>query len=53
MRKPYFVNTKTAKVYENYENYFGVCRLIVSKSSQLKYRMRALIKALKVNILSA
>jgi len=53
MRKPYFVNTKTVKVYENYENYFGVCRLIVSKSSQLKYKMKALIKVLKTNILSA
>lgn len=53
MRKPYFVNTKVKKVYENYENYFGVCRLIVSKSSQLKYKMKALIQALKEDILSA
>ncbi len=53
MRKPYFVNTKVNKVYENYDNYFGVCRLIVSKSSQLKYKMNALIKALKEDILSA
>ncbi|MHB1316482.1 MAG: hypothetical protein ACYCZW_01350 [Minisyncoccota bacterium] len=53
MRKPYFVDTKVHKVYDNYENYFGVCRLIVSKSSQLKYKMRGLIKALKVSSLSA
>ncbi|MCX6703135.1 MAG: hypothetical protein NTV02_00375 [Candidatus Zambryskibacteria bacterium] len=53
IRKPYFVDTKVQKVYENYESYFGVCRLIVSKSSQLKYKMRGLIKALKVSTLSA
>lgn len=53
IKKPYFVNTKTNKIYENYENYFGVCRLIVSKSSQLKYKMNGLIKALKCQILSA
>jgi transcriptional regulator with XRE-family HTH domain len=53
MRKPYFVNTKATKVYENYNNYFGVCRLIVSKSSQLKYKMNGLIKALKRETLSA
>jgi len=53
MRKPYFVDTKTKKVYENYDSYFGVCRLIVSKSSQLKYKMRGLIKALKGSLLSA
>lgn len=53
IRKPYFVRTKTNKVYENYDTYFGVCRLIVSRSSQLKYRMNGLIKALKCNISSA
>jgi len=53
IKKPYFVNTKTTKVYKNYENYFGVCRLSVSRSSLLKYKVIGLIGALKSNILSA
>src|SRR3989344_7624552 len=53
IKKPYFVKTKVQKVYENHDNYQGVCRLIVKKSKFLKYKMLALIKALKVNILSA
>ncbi|MES3031787.1 MAG: hypothetical protein V4699_00920 [Patescibacteria group bacterium] len=53
LRKPYFVNTKVNKVYENYENYFGVCRLLVRRSKNLKYRMLGLIKAVKSDILSA
>lgn len=52
-KKPYYVNTKVNKIYENYDNYFGVCRLIVSKSTYLKYKMVGLIEALKNNILSA
>jgi len=52
IRKPYFVNTKVNKVYENYNDYFGVCRLFVLKSKKLRYRMLGLIKAMKV-ILSA
>lgn len=53
MRKPYFVNTKTAKVYENHDNYFGVCRLFVRKSRYLKYKILGLIKAFKNEMLSA
>jgi hypothetical protein len=53
IKKPYFINTKVSKVYENYNDYFGVCRLIVSKSTHLKYGMLGLIDALKNNILSA
>lgn len=53
LRKPYFVNTKVSKVYENYDNYFGVCRLVVRKSKPLKYKILGLINALKANILSA
>ena len=52
IRKPYFVNTKVSKIYENYENYFGVCRLFVRRSKYLKYKMLGLIKALKDEILS-
>ncbi|MEI6843050.1 MAG: hypothetical protein WCK48_00875 [bacterium] len=53
IRKPYFVNTKVNKVYENYDTYFGVCRLFVRRSKNLKYKMVGLIKALKNQILSA
>lgn len=52
IRKPYYVNTKVNKVYENYENYYGICRLVVRKGKNLKYRMLGLIKALKGDILS-
>ncbi len=52
-RKPYYINTKVNKVYQNYKNYYGVCRLIVRKGTNLKYRMLALIKGVKENILSA
>lgn len=50
-RKPYYVNTKSSKVYQNYENYYGICRLIVKRSMNLKYKMLGLIKALKNDIL--
>jgi hypothetical protein len=53
VRKPYFVNTKVNKVYENYDKYYGVCRLFVRKSKPLKYKMLGLIKALREDILSA
>lgn len=45
--KPYFIETKVSKVYDNYENYYGTCRLQVRKSSELKYKMIALIQAIK------
>ena len=51
IRKPYFVKTKVAKVYENHDTYYGVCRLIVRKSTMLKYKMLGLIKAIKNDIL--
>ncbi|OIO29902.1 hypothetical protein COX93_02555 [Candidatus Nomurabacteria bacterium CG_4_10_14_0_2_um_filter_30_12] len=50
-RKPYYVNTKVNKVYDNYENYYGICRLAVRKGMNLKYRMLGLIKAIKEDIL--
>lgn len=49
---PSFVKTTTKKVYENYNTYYGICRLIVRKSAMLKYKMLGLIKALKEDILS-
>ncbi len=53
IRKPYFVNTKVNKVYENYDKYYGVCRLFVRRSKYLKYQTLGLIKAFKKEILSA
>lgn len=50
-RKPYYINTKVKKIYDNYENYYGVCRLIVRRGKNLKYRMLGLIKAIKEDIL--
>ena len=37
--KPYYINAKPKKVYENYEVYYGIARLGVSKGSRLQYRM--------------
>src|SRR3989338_1310963 len=52
IRKPYFVNTKVNKGYENYDRYYGVCKLFVRRGKHLKYRMLGLIKAMKNDILS-
>jgi len=52
-RKPYYVNTKVKRVYENYDNYYGICRLSVRRGMNLKYRMLGLIKAIKDDILPA
>jgi len=52
-RKPYYINTKVSKVYANYSNYYGTCRLVVKKGTNLKYKMLGLIKALKEDVLSA
>lgn len=53
IRKPYFVKTKVKKVYENYDNYFGVCRLFVLRGKWSKYKILGLIKATKKGIMSA
>jgi len=53
IRKPYFVNTKVNKVYENYDRYYGVCRLFVRKGKNLKYKILGLIQAVKVSIMPA
>lgn len=51
-RKPYFIKSISKKIYDNHDNYFGICRLIVQKSSGLKYKMLGLIQALKESSLS-
>jgi hypothetical protein len=51
-RKPYYVNTKITKVYDNYDKYYGICRLVVRRGMNWKYRMLGLIKAVKDDILS-
>lgn len=48
---PYFIRAQRVKVYANSESYFGTCRLIVRKSTGLKYKILGLIKALKNDIL--
>lgn len=53
LRNPYYINTKVSKVYDNYKDYYGTCRLIVKKGTNLKYKMLALIKAIKSDVLSA
>jgi len=52
IRNPYFVRTKALKVYENHNKYYGICRLMVRRSTILKYKMIGLIEALKADILS-
>jgi transposase len=49
---PYYINAKVSKIYDNYDNYYGICRLIVKRGMNWKYRMLGLIKALKSEILS-
>lgn len=44
--KPYFVNVKPKKVYENMDTYYGIVRLKVIKSSSLQYRILGLIDAI-------
>lgn len=53
IKLPYFIKTKVRKVYENHDDYYGVCRLIIKRSGFLKYRMNGLIRALKSIILPA
>ena len=45
--KPYYINVKPKKVYENYNDYYGTLRMKVRKSSNLKYHMLGLIEAFK------
>lgn len=45
--KPSYIKVKPKKIYENYESYFGILRLRVRKSANLKYKTLGLIDALK------
>jgi hypothetical protein len=45
---PYYVKVKPKKVYENYDNYYGILRLRVRGGANLQYRILGLIKALKI-----
>ncbi len=49
-KKPYYVNVKHQKVYDNHDVYYGTLRLKVSKSSNLKYHMLGLVEALNVGV---
>ncbi|MEK7566453.1 MAG: hypothetical protein AAB494_02145 [Patescibacteria group bacterium] len=46
-RKTIFIKTKQKKVYENYENYYGVLAFRVRNSAKLGYYILGLIDALK------
>lgn len=50
-RNTTFIKTVSKKKYENYNSYYGICRLQVKRSTTLKYKMLGLIKALKSGIL--
>lgn len=52
MRKPYYIKAKPQKTYSNHDNYYGICKLLVKKSTDLKYLMIGLIKAIKENQMS-
>ena len=47
-RNTSFIKAKQKKVYENYDLYYGVLSLRIRKSTDLKYQIRGLIKALGV-----
>ncbi|OHB15312.1 MAG: hypothetical protein A2431_01445 [Candidatus Zambryskibacteria bacterium RIFOXYC1_FULL_39_10] len=41
---PYYVNVVPKKIYENYDNYYGILRLQVLKGSSLQYKMLGFIE---------
>lgn len=45
--KPYFINIAPKKIYENYDQYYGILRLRVLKSSSLQYKILGLINMFK------
>lgn len=45
--KPYYVNVVPKKIYSNYNEYYGLVRLKILKSSHLQYKVLGLINALK------
>lgn len=50
IRNPVFIKTVSKKVYDNHHNYYGVCRLQVKKSTELKYLILALIDRFKTHV---
>ncbi|MEN9552213.1 MAG: hypothetical protein RI935_590 [Candidatus Parcubacteria bacterium] len=50
LRKTIFVNTKTKKVYSNTNEYYGVLRLMIKKSSKTKDFMMAGIEHIRLNL---
>lgn len=44
---PVLLKMKQKKVYDNYDDYYGVLSLKVRRSSELKYKILGLLKALK------
>jgi hypothetical protein len=49
-KTPIFIQQTHKKKYENSENYYGVVSLRVSRSTNLKYRVQALIKVISERI---
>ncbi len=46
IRGPYFIRSKTVKEYANSDNYFGIARMQVRRSSVLQYRILGYIRGL-------
>lgn len=49
-KKPFYQHVKWKKVYENPEEYFGVLRVRVRKSSDFLRKIRGYIQGLKLNV---
>ncbi|MFZ2523481.1 MAG: hypothetical protein WAW92_03810 [Minisyncoccia bacterium] len=45
--KPYYINVKPKKIYENHDNYYGILRLRVLRGSNLQYKMLGLLESFK------
>jgi hypothetical protein len=45
--KPVFIKRKQRKVYENYQNYYGILSLKIRKSAHLKYHTLGFVDALR------
>ncbi|MDP2704912.1 MAG: hypothetical protein U1D31_02080 [Patescibacteria group bacterium] len=46
-RRISFIKTKQKKMYENYDNYYGMLALKIRRSTNLKYKVMGLIGAIK------
>lgn len=47
---PVLINSSPKKIYSNYDNYYGIIALKVSRSSELKYEVLGYIEAIKKNV---